>query len=56
MPLGNTAGRANAHTPSVDVMVIASREPSLFLKSPTVVQLPGVAHDTEVNLARGEAF
>ena len=49
----NSAGRASAHTPFVDVMVkasllYASMGPSLFLNCPTAVQFPGDAQDTDL--------
>ena len=47
MPSSNSAGRAFSHSPSVKVMVNASKPPLLFSKYPTAVQFPGVAHDTE---------
>jgi hypothetical protein len=37
-------------------MVNASSSSDRFSNHPTAVQLPGVAQDTEVNLAEGEAF
>ena len=51
MSCPNSAGRAISHSPFVDVMVNASKPPLLFLKDPTVVQFPGVAHDTDRNPA-----
>ena len=51
MPSTNTAGRASAHEPFVDVIVNASKVPPIFLKFPTAVQFPGDAQDTEVKLA-----
>jgi hypothetical protein len=55
-PLANTAGRAGAHSPFVDVIVNASssKAVSAFLNCPTAVQLPAVAHDTEKIWASGE--
>jgi hypothetical protein len=47
MSASNSAGCASSHTPSVNVMVNASLSPELFLKYPTAVQFPGVAHDTD---------
>jgi hypothetical protein len=52
----NTAGRASAHTPFVDVMVNASKPPVMFLNCPTAVQFPGDAHDTELNTESREVF
>jgi hypothetical protein len=54
MSMGNCAGRASSHSPFVDVMVNTSlANVSLSViglsNSPTAVQLPGVAHDTEEN-------
>ena len=49
MSSSNCAGRANAHTPLVDVIVNASSPPLLFLNDPTAVQFPGDAHDTSEN-------
>lgn len=45
---GNSAGRASAHTPFVDVMVKASLELSTVMKVPTAVQFPAVGHDTDL--------
>ena len=56
MPLTNTAGRASAHTPFVDVIVNASKVPPLFLNFPTAVQFPGDAQDTEYKLAEALEF
>jgi hypothetical protein len=56
IPLANTAGRASAHTPFVDVMVKATLLLFLFKKFPTAVQFPGDAHDTELNCALGKLF
>ena len=47
IPVSNSAGRASAHTPPVEVMVNASRPLVLFLNCPTAVQFPGDEHDTE---------
>jgi len=44
-PVVNSAGRAVAHVPLVDVMVNATLLP-LLLNCPTAVQFPGDAHDT----------
>ena len=52
----NCAGRAVSHSPSIDVMVNASRPPALFLNDPTAVQFPSVGHDTELNHASGFTF
>jgi hypothetical protein len=51
-PLGNTAGCAASQTPFVDVMVIAvyayvELSGIKFWNSPTAVQFPGDAHETE---------
>ena len=54
IPSVNTAGCASAHALFVDVMVNASRDPSELLNSPTAVQFPGDAHDTEAKLVSGE--
>jgi hypothetical protein len=48
-PVGNTAGCASSQTPFVDVMVNASSRSEVFLNRPTTVQLPGDAHDTDLN-------
>jgi nitrate/TMAO reductase-like tetraheme cytochrome c subunit len=53
MSSSNTAGCAVSHSPSVMVMVNASWSPELFLKYPTAVQFPGVAHDTDSKPALG---
>ena len=54
IPSANSAGCASAHALFVDVMVNASRDPSELLNSPTAVQFPGDAHDTEAKLVSGE--
>jgi hypothetical protein len=54
IPLWNTAGRASAHVPFVDVMVNASVALALFANNPTAVQFPGEAHDTEYKPALRE--
>jgi hypothetical protein len=46
----NSAGRAVSHSPSIDVMVNASLALLLFLTSPTAVQFPGDAHETELKI------
>jgi hypothetical protein len=48
-PPGNTAGRASAHTPLVDVTVNASSQSDMLLNHPTAVQFPADAHDTELS-------
>jgi hypothetical protein len=48
-PPGNTAGRASAHTPFVDVMVKASPKSDMLLNHPTAVQFPEAEHDTELS-------
>ena len=53
MSSSNTAGCGVSHSPSVMVMVNASLSPELFLKYPTAVQFPGVAHDTDSKPALG---
>jgi hypothetical protein len=42
--------------PSVDVMVNASVNPKELPNCPTVVQLPGEAHDTELNDPLSSSF
>ena len=50
----NTAGRASAHVPLVDVMVNASVALVLLANNPTAVQFPGEEHDTEYKPALRE--
>ena len=58
-PLGNSAGRARSHPSSggegvsftIEV-VNASNSFDEFANSPTAVQFPGDAHDTDVNTAK----
>ena len=52
----NSAGRASAQTPFVDVMVRASLWSVPKKNFPTAVQFPGVAHDTELNHPVGDSF
>ena len=49
-PSGNTADRAGAQTPFVDVMVKARRPFVICSKYPPAVQFPGDAHDTELTI------
>ena len=50
---GNSAGRANSHTPFIDVMVKASLELLTVMKDPTAVQFPEAEHDTDLNSSSG---
>jgi len=52
----NSAGRAVAHVPLVDVMVNATKLRTTVWNCPTAVQFPGDVHDTELKIALGSGL